>query len=106
MVEPWSFSRVQKYFHNPFFFILREQKRYNVHLKNRLRALYAQSFRITLAPPYYRGCWHGVGRDYSFHQCCQVVAIVRVCVCATVVSRGLVVYLSSSCCLTLEPSGA
>ena len=51
MVEPWSFSRVQKDFHNPFFFILREQKREDVHLKNRLRALYAQSFRITLAPP-------------------------------------------------------
>ena len=29
-LEPWSFSRVQKDFHNPFFLILREQKDINI----------------------------------------------------------------------------
>ena len=47
MVEPWYFSQVRKNLHTPLFFM----KEYIVHLKNRLRALYAQSFRITLAPP-------------------------------------------------------
>ncbi len=34
------------------------------HLARRLRALYAQSFRTTLAPSVYRGCWHGVSRGF------------------------------------------
>ncbi len=35
---------------------------FTLDLPNRLRSLYAQLFRTTLAPPYYRGCWHGVSR--------------------------------------------
>ncbi|XBH84557.1 hypothetical protein VPH35_072697 [Triticum aestivum] len=36
-----------------------------------LRALYAQSFRRTLAPPppSYRGCWHGVSRGFFLESC-------------------------------------
>ncbi len=33
-------------------------------LPSRLRALYAQLFRTTLAPTYYRGCWHVVSRGF------------------------------------------
>ncbi|XBJ03889.1 hypothetical protein VPH35_022935 [Triticum aestivum] len=36
---------------------------------HRLRALYAQSFRRTLAPPSYRGCWHGVSRGFFLESC-------------------------------------
>jgi len=37
-------------------------RNYAANLANHLRTLYAQSFRITLAPTYYRGCWHVVSR--------------------------------------------
>ncbi len=33
-------------------------------LPSRLRSLYTQSFRTTLAPTYYRGCWHVVSRSF------------------------------------------
>ncbi len=33
-------------------------------LPSRLRALYAQLFRTTLAPYVYRGCWHVVSRGF------------------------------------------
>ncbi|KAJ0668364.1 hypothetical protein HanPI659440_Chr17g0688391 [Helianthus annuus] len=37
---------------------------------HRLRALYAQSFRRTLAlPRSYRGCWHGVSRGFFLESC-------------------------------------
>ncbi|KAI5581995.1 hypothetical protein BDE02_07G055300 [Populus trichocarpa] len=36
---------------------------------HRLRALYAQSFRRRLAPPSYRGCWHGVSRGFFLESC-------------------------------------
>ncbi|XBH81234.1 hypothetical protein VPH35_106831 [Triticum aestivum] len=38
---------------------------------HRLRALYAQSFRRTLAPPppSYHGCWHGVSRGFFLESC-------------------------------------
>ena len=35
---------------------------------NGLRTLYAQSLRITLAPSYYRGCWHGVSRNLGSYR--------------------------------------
>ncbi len=33
-------------------------------IERRLRTPYAQSFRTTLAPTYYRGCWHVVSRGF------------------------------------------
>ncbi len=33
-------------------------------LKVRLRALYASKSEQRSSPPYYRGCWHGVSRDF------------------------------------------
>ncbi len=33
-------------------------------LKIRLRALYASESEQRSFPPYYRGCWHGVGRNF------------------------------------------
>ncbi len=33
-------------------------------LPSRLRALYAQLFRTSLPPTYYRGCWHVVSRGF------------------------------------------
>ncbi|KAH0680442.1 hypothetical protein KY284_021527 [Solanum tuberosum] len=36
---------------------------------HRLRALYAQSFRRTFAPPFYHGCWHGVSRGFFLESC-------------------------------------
>ena len=36
---------------------------------HRLRDLYAQSFRRTLAPPSYHGCWHGVSRGFFLESC-------------------------------------
>ncbi len=39
-----------------------EPRAFTKHCQNRLRALYAQSFRTSLPPPSYRGCWHGVSR--------------------------------------------
>ncbi|KAL8460447.1 hypothetical protein ACS0TY_032114 [Phlomoides rotata] len=36
---------------------------------HRLRSLYAQSFRRTLAPPSCRGYWHGVSRGFFLESC-------------------------------------
>ncbi len=41
-----------------------EPRDFTLDLTCRLRALYAQGFRTTLAPSYYRGCWHGVSRCF------------------------------------------
>ncbi len=48
-------------------------------LPGRLRALYAQWFRITLAPPVLRGCWHGVSRCFLqwYRQCNMILAYCR-----------------------------
>ncbi|XBH69702.1 hypothetical protein VPH35_097510 [Triticum aestivum] len=44
---------------------------FTFNLIHRLRALYAQSFRRTLAPPppSYHGCWHGVSRGFFLESC-------------------------------------
>ncbi|XP_049412803.1 uncharacterized protein LOC125875808 [Solanum stenotomum] len=39
------------------------------NLIHRQCAFYAQSFRRTLAPPSYRGCWHGVSRGFFLESC-------------------------------------
>ncbi len=41
-----------------------ESRTFTPDLYCRLHALYAQSFRTTLAPTYYRGCWHVVSRGF------------------------------------------